>query len=92
MIFNCSSEVNIRTLQKLLSGLCYTGRWICLDEINRLTAEIMSVVANQINSIKNAVVQNKEVFSFMGKDLKLKKGVGIFSTMNPIYLKRAKLT
>lgn len=52
----------------------------------------MSVVANQINSIKGAVVQSKEIFSFMGKDMRLKKGVGIFSTMNPIYLKRAKLT
>jgi dynein heavy chain len=92
VIFNCSSEVNIRTLQKLLSGLCYTGSWLCLDEINRLTAEIMSVVATQINSVRNAVVQSKEVFSFMGKDMRLKRGVGIFSTMNPIYLKRAKLT
>jgi dynein heavy chain len=92
VIFNCSSEVNIRTLQKLLSGLCYTGSWLCLDEINRLTAEIMSVVASQIHSVKSAVVQGKEVFSFMGKDMRLRKGVGIFSTMNPIYLKRAKLT
>jgi dynein heavy chain, axonemal len=52
----------------------------------------MSVVANQINQIKNAVVQDKDVFSFMGKDMRLRPGVGIFSTMNPIYLKRAKLT
>ena len=65
---------------------------MCLDEINRLTAEIMSIVANHINTIKNAVVQQKEVFNFMGKDMRLRKGVGIFSTMNPIYLKRAKLT
>lgn len=92
VIFNCSSEVNIRTLHKLLSGLCYTGSWLCLDEINRLTAEIMSVVANQINTIKNAVVQSREVFNFMGRDMRLRHGVGIFSTMNPIYLKRAKLT
>ena len=28
----------------------------------------------------------------MGKDIKLKQGVAIFSTMNPIYLNRAKLT
>jgi hypothetical protein len=28
----------------------------------------------------------------MGKDMRLKTGVAIFSTMNPIYLKRAKLT
>lgn len=52
----------------------------------------MSVVANQINTVKNAVTQKKEVFNFMGKDMRLREGVGIFSTMNPIYLKRAKLT
>ena len=28
----------------------------------------------------------------MGKETRLKKGVGIFATMNPIYMKRAKLT
>jgi MoxR-like ATPase len=28
----------------------------------------------------------------MGKDIKLREGVAIFATMNPIYLKRAKLT
>lgn len=92
LVFNCSSEVNVRTLQKLLSGLCYTGSWLCLDEINRLSTEIMSVVANQINMIRNAALQHKDTFNFMGKEMRLRKGVGIFSTMNPIYLKRAKLT
>ena len=28
----------------------------------------------------------------MGKDIELNQGVGIFATMNPVYLKRAKLT
>ena len=52
----------------------------------------MSVVATQINSIKNAILQSKESFDFMGREMKLRPGVGIFATMNPIYLKRAKLT
>jgi dynein heavy chain len=59
VLFNCSQGVSIRTLQKLLSGLCYTASWLCLDEINRLNIEIMSVVANQITTIKNAVNQKK---------------------------------
>ena len=59
VLFNCSQDVNIRTLEKLLSGLCYTASWLCLDEINRLTLEIMSVAANQITTIKNAVVMKK---------------------------------
>lgn len=37
VIFNCSQNVNLRTVGKLLSGLCYTASWLCLDEINRLT-------------------------------------------------------
>ena len=52
----------------------------------------MSVIANQITTIKNAIVAQKQTFSFMGKKMQIKKGIGIFSTMNPIYLKRAKLT
>ena len=52
----------------------------------------MSVIAKQIQTIKNAILAKKVIFNFMGKDIKLRKGVTIFSTMNPIYLKRAKLT
>jgi hypothetical protein len=52
----------------------------------------MSVIANQINTVKNAIVVGKPVFNFMGKKMQLKKGVGVFSTMNPMYLQRAKLT
>jgi dynein heavy chain len=92
VIFNCSNDVNMKTIDKLLSGLCYTTSWICFDEINRFTTEIMSVIANQINQIKNAIVSGKQMFNFLGKKIHIKKGIGIFSTMNPIYLKRAKMT
>ena len=52
----------------------------------------MSVVANQIMTIRNAILMEKETFNFMGKEIRLRAGVGIFATMNPIYLRRAKLT
>jgi hypothetical protein len=52
----------------------------------------MSVIANQINTIKNALMAGKQMFNFMGKKMQLKKGIGVFSTMNPIYLQRSKLT
>lgn len=67
LVFNCSSLVSTRLLQKLLSGLCYTGSWICLDELNRLDIEVMSVVANQITLIRNAVVLQKDRFNFSGR-------------------------
>ena len=52
----------------------------------------MSSIAKQIQTIRNAILAKKEIFNFMGRDIKLRQGVAIFSTMNPIYLKRAKLT
>lgn len=52
----------------------------------------MSTIAKQIQTIRNAILSKKEIFNFMGKDIKLREGVAIFATMNPIYLKRAKLT
>lgn len=52
----------------------------------------MSAIANQINHIKNALITGKHIFNFMGKKMQIKKGIGIFATMNPIYLKRVKMT
>jgi len=37
VIFNCSQNVDLKTMGKLLSALCYTASWLCLDEVNRLT-------------------------------------------------------
>lgn len=36
LVFNCSTLISTQLLQRLLAGLCYTGSWLCLDELNRL--------------------------------------------------------
>lgn len=92
IILNCSTLMSTRLIQKLLSGLCYTGSWICFDEINRLEAEVMSVIAAHIQEIKNAILKHQNRFLFCGKEMRMRSGVAILCTMNPNYKDRTPLT
>ena len=60
-----------------------SGAWGCFDEFNRINIEVLSVVAQQILSILQALSQQTARFVFEGRNIKLNKSVGIFITMNP---------
>jgi len=45
IVFNCSDQINVKMMEKLFMGLCYTGSWTCLDEFNRIDIEVLSVIA-----------------------------------------------
>ncbi len=74
-----------------LQGLAQTGAWGCFDEFNRITVEVLSVIAVQVKSIQDAIKESKKVFDFMGEEIPLTPTVGIFITMNPGYAGRAEL-
>ncbi|RXG60754.1 Dynein heavy chain, cytoplasmic, partial [Armadillidium vulgare] len=75
----------------IYKGLAQTGSWGCFDEFNRISVEVLSVVAVQVKSVQDAIGQNRDKFDFMGETIKLVPTVGIFITMNPGYAGRTEL-
>ncbi|CAG9831721.1 unnamed protein product [Diabrotica balteata] len=68
-----------------------TGAWGCFDEFNRISVEVLSVVAVQVKSVLDAIKNKKITFDFMGDPIQLVPTVGIFITMNPGYAGRTEL-
>jgi dynein heavy chain len=78
-------------MAKLFAGLSYTGSWTCLDEFNRISIEVLSVIAQQLITIRNAMLAEKESFFFDNKTIDLNPEMGVFITMNPGYAGRSDL-
>ncbi|XP_068161051.1 dynein axonemal heavy chain 9 [Antennarius striatus] len=90
-VFNCSEQMDYKSCGNIYKGLSQTGAWGCFDEFNRISVEVLSVVAVQVKSIQDAIRDKKQRFNFMGEDVSLCPSVGIFITMNPGYAGRTEL-
>ncbi|CAB3368449.1 Hypothetical predicted protein [Cloeon dipterum] len=90
-VFNCSEQMDYKSCGNIYKGLAQTGAWGCFDEFNRISVEVLSVVAVQVKSVQDAIREKKKTFNFMGELIPLVPTVGIFITMNPGYAGRTEL-
>lgn len=85
---------------QFFSGLAQAGSWCCFDEFNRIDIEVLSVIAQQLLTIKTALARHsaqklakgeKSWFMFEGREIPLDPTCGFFVTMNPGYAGRTEL-
>ncbi|EAY14656.1 Dynein heavy chain family protein [Trichomonas vaginalis G3] len=91
VVYNCSEEVTPEQMSQFFAGLSSSGSWSCFDEFNRINIEVLSVIAQQVRTIQNAIAENAQTFQLDKRSLKLNPNAAICITMNPGYAGRTEL-
>jgi dynein heavy chain 1 len=91
LVFNCDDNFDFKAMSRIFVGLCQCGAWGCFDEFNRLEEKILSAVSQQVQTIQQALRDQRKQIELIGREVHVSPHTGIFITMNPGYAGRSNL-
>ncbi len=89
--YNCSEDSDFTLMTKFFKGIAMSGCWVCFDEFNRITLDVLSVIAHQISILLNCLKGRTTQCTMDGRTFNFNFNMGIFITMNPDYAGRSEL-
>jgi dynein heavy chain, axonemal len=92
-VFNYGLEMEYKMIGIFFKGLASCGAWCCFDEFNRISLEVLSVVAQYLQTLLNENSKGEEetITYFLETEIKVLSTFSVFITMNPTYKGRQSL-
>lgn len=90
-VFDCTPDLDYRTISRFLKGIATSGAWLCLEDFNRIDTKTISVIAQYIRPIQMALRKKVPKFILDGVELKLNSQCNICIVSNPMIETRSKM-
>lgn len=81
--FNCATDFNGLVATNYLKGTIACGAWVCFDNLNLVSSDNLSVIANQIQIIRSALEASHDQLILDKTPFKLATECSLFATLNP---------